>query len=367
MEEARYAEMLRTGKAWEDYCDALKSAGKIVLERSPDSDLDRAEGFRYLSRLSRMGLKFCLEHGDPAAPRLIQYMDATQKFGVDNPDQLYLWARISGRYEYRLAGTRGSVEYLGIGVYAGSAARGGRRTVAHVEASELSVDPHGRLEVVLSAREHEGNWIQLTPDSTTLIVRQTMNDPEREIPGDLEIDRIDATGPPPPLRASRVAKGLSRAAMQVIGSAKMFADLSDEWAKHPNVLHPSDAEMAEESFGDPDLYYVGGYWRLAADEALEIEFTPPECHYWGFLLCNYWTESLEYRYRPVSTNKHCAVYRPDGSVRIVVAHRDPGLPDVNWIDTEGHREGTMTLRWLLAKETPVPTPRVIRFDDLAGT
>ncbi len=45
--------------------------------------------------------------------------------------------------------------------------------------------------------------------------------------------------------------------------------------------------------------------------------------------------------------------------------RDPGLPGVTWIDTEGHREGTMTLRWLLADANPIPTPRVVRFTDLA--
>ncbi len=123
--------------------------------------------------------------------------------------------------------------------------------------------------------------------------------------------------------------------------------------------------MAEESFGDPDLYYSGGYWKVAPDESLVIEFTPPECVYWGFLLCNYWTESLEYRYRPVSTNKHRATLRGDGSVKIVVAHRDPGLPGVTRIDTEEHREGTMTLRWLLAETNPIPVPRVVHFADLA--
>ena len=124
--DAEAAELLRTGQAWEAFCDSLKGAGQIVLEHAPDHDIDRAEGFRYLTRLLRMGLKLSLEHADPAAPRLIRYMDETQKFGVDNPDQLYLWARISGAYSYRLRGPRGSASYYGIGVYAGSAGRGGR-------------------------------------------------------------------------------------------------------------------------------------------------------------------------------------------------------------------------------------------------
>lgn len=358
------AARLATGKAWEHFCDTLKTAGSIVLARTPDNEIDRAEGFRYLTRLLRMGLKLCLEHADPAAPRLVRYMDATQKFGVDNPDQLYQWARISGRYDYRLHGPRGTASYVGIGVYAGSAARGGRRTVAHVNVDDLPARDRSTIDVVLSAREHSGNWIKLDPDTTTLLIRQTMNDVEHEVTAGLVLERLGAAGPPPPLSASRVVRGLERAAAQVVESATMFADLADRWAASPNVLHPMDTRLARETFGDPDLYYAGGYWRLGADEALVIAFTPPACRYWGFLLCNHWAESLEYRYRPVCTNKHRATYREDGSVEIVVAGRDPGRARSTWIDTEGHREGIMTLRWLLAVEPLVPTPRVVKLADL---
>ena len=54
-------------------------------------------------------------------------------------------------------------------------------------------------------------------------------------------------------------------------------------------------------------------------------------------------ESLDYRYHNICINKHSATYEPDGSVRVVVSHRDPGLP--NWIETADHREGTMCWRW----------------------
>jgi hypothetical protein len=199
-----------------------------------------------------------------------------------------------------------------------------------------------------------------------MLVRQTMNDRTTEVPAALTLERLDAPGVPPPLDPARVTRGLARAAMQIIGSAETFADLSDRWAAQPNVLHPRDDRMAAESFGDPDLYYAGGYWRLEPNEALVIDVTPPPCRYWSFLLCNYWTESLEYRYRPIWTNKHRATYRADGSVRIVVAAADPRLPGITWLDTEGHREGTMTLRWLLAETNPVPQPRVVPVRALAA-
>ncbi len=61
-------------------------------------------------------------------------------------------------------------------------------------------------------------------------------------------------------------------------------------------------------------------------------------------------------------NKHTAVYEHDGSVLIVVAHEDPGVP--NWINTVGHRQGTMCFRWIRAKEHPQPRTRVVKRSEL---
>jgi hypothetical protein len=367
MEDAAYGEALHSGRAWEQFCDALKAAGAQVLAPDvPASDVDRAEGFRCLTRLVRLALKTGLEYADPAAPQLIPYMGDSQKFGIDNPDQDYLWARISGRRRYRLSGTRGGACYLGNGVYAGSAGRGDGRTVAHVHAEELEASPDGRLEVILSPEPAPGNWIRTDPGASTLIVRQTYGDRAAEEPARLSLECLDREAPPPPLTAEKLARSLERAALQVAGSLAFFKALSNRWRESPNLLHPTDRELAKRSFGDPDLYYCGGYWRVAPGEALVVDFVPPRCRWWGFLVCNYWTESLEYRYRPVATNGHRARRRADGSVRIAIAHEDPGLPDVNWLDTEGHGEGTMCLRWLLAETTPVPTPKLRKLSELRG-
>ena len=95
-----------------------------------------------------------------------------------------------------------------------------------------------------------------------------------------------------------------------------------------------------------------------------IEVQPPDCTHWNFQLNNYWMESLDYRYHTIHVNKHSAVYEPDGSVRIVVAHRDPGVP--NWIDTCAHGEGTMCFRWVDATAPVEPACRVARFEEIAS-
>ena len=75
-------------------------------------------------------------------------------------------------------------------------------------------------------------------------------------------------------------------------------------------------------------------------------------------------ESLDYRYHTIALNHAQVRARPDGSVRLVVSHRDPGLP--NWIETAGHRRGTMCLRWVGAERHPEPTTRVVKLGDLAS-
>ena len=73
-------------------------------------------------------------------------------------------------------------------------------------------------------------------------------------------------------------------------------------------------------------------------------------------------ESLDYRYHPISLNNQSARLATDGSLGIVVAARDPGLSaHPNWLDTTGHRRGTIGVRWVGKGVTDViPQCRVIK-------
>ena len=52
-----------------------------------------------------------------------------------------------------------------------------------------------------------------------------------------------------------------------------------------------------------------------------------------------------------------SVLEPDGSFRILVAGRDPGV--ANWLDTAGHAEGYVMFRWLRAAAEVRPDCRVV--------
>ena len=359
-------ERTMSGKAWADFCDTLKSAGDVILaEGSPTEPLDRAEGFRYLSRLTRAALEAFVEYADPLAPVLHRPVHETAKIGADNPDNYYQHATISGAHEYRITGTRGTIHYLDFATQtSGVASSGDSRQGGHLDAKDMEIGPDGGLEVILSTERKPGNWLPMTPDTSALIVRQTFLDRAREVPATLAIERVGGDGLPTPLTPARLDAGLQSAAGLVVSCAALFASWAEGFRKRTNELPKFDDAISMGAGGDPNICYYHGYWRLAPDEALVIEVTPPRCEAWNFQLDNHWMESLDYRYHRIHVNKHTARYRDDGSVRIVVAHRDPGVE--NWIETAGHGQGTMCFRWIRADAHPEPRTRVVKVAELAG-
>jgi hypothetical protein len=348
-----------SGESWRDFCEALQAAGAVILrDASPRDPLDRAEGFRYLTRLLRTALEQQLEFADPAAPVFRRPSHETVKIGADNPDNHYQSASISGEYEYRIRGKRNSIHYLGIGTYAGGYGSSGRSgQTGYIDDETLALDADGGFEIAVSCERRPGNWLPMEPDSSTLIVRQTYQSRENERIADLSIERVGASAPAG-LSPEGLDAALGAAAAYVQGTATIFTDWSEGFAKRKNELPRFDPKVAAAAHGDPNIVYYHGYWELAPGEQLWVEVRPPACDYWNFQVNNHWMESLDYRWHRIALNHSEVVPEADGSVRLVLAHRDPGHP--NWLETAGHARGTMCLRWVGAKEHPDPVTRVVR-------
>lgn len=357
-----------SGEIWEQFCDELKAAGQQILRaEAPNDAFNRAEGWRYLTRLTRIGLDMFMECSDRDFPTFYRPSHETAKIGADNPDNIYLRAEINGMNDYRISGSRGAVAYLGFIAIAGGyeEADGNMRSVASLDThSGLTVNADGSVEVILSRHPQPGNWLKITDDTLAVLVRETFLDRNTEVFADLRIERLNTDGvKPTPLQAKQLAESLRKTTAFVKGTASLFADWAQDFKAHPNSLPPADQAYCQKLGGDPNIFYYHGYFTLADDEALLIEVDRiPECDNWNFQLNNYWMESLEYRYVQIHLNKHTAHYRPDGGVSIVVGAAD--LNCVNWLDTTGHREGTMAFRWIGAVEHPQPQCRVVKIDEL---
>jgi hypothetical protein len=296
----------------------------------------------------------------------------TVKMGADNPDNHYYNATISGEYEYRLWGARGTVHFLHFATQKGGYGQsGGMPPTGFLDSRALVLGPGGSFEIAVS-RERPAdvpNWLPMERDTGLLIVRQTFLDRLHEVPAELHLERVggDSTPmamKPSPVTAESIDQGLTMASTLVAGASMLFATWARGFQKHVNELPRFDPDRSTAAGGDPEIAYYHSAWRLGPDEALVIEVTPPECETWNFQLDNYWMESLDYRHHTIHVNKHTARYEPDGSVRVVVAHRDPGVP--NWIDTVGHGQGTMCWRWIRATDHPQPRARVVPLAVLAG-
>ena len=95
------------------------------------------------------------------------------------------------------------------------------------------------------------------------------------------------------------------------GTASLFCDWAEGFAKHKNTLPKLDPAVATAAHGDPNICYFHGYWELGPDEALLIEVTPPRCDYWNFQLNNHWMESLDYRWHTIALNHFGARAKPE--------------------------------------------------------
>ena len=354
------------GTAWDEFCDALKEAGKVIRsEKAPKDSFNQAEGYRYLARLLRGGLESFLEFRDPLFPQLRCGAHETIKLGADNPDNRYESAPINPAYDYRITGTRGTVNYLGISsIINRYAVDGTMEVTGHIDHRQMDLGPNGEIDIILSKEEKPGNWLPLGESANSITVRQTFQDRENEARAEMTIERIGAKDDrPAPLTAEKLQRGLQGAAMFVHGSAKMFEDWAESFLPTLNDLPPADQDYCQSIGGDPNIFYFHSAWELEDDEVFIIEAPEiPECQTWNFQLDNWWMESLDYRHHTIHVNKHTAHYEPDGSVRVVVSHTNPGVP--NWIETAGHKKGTMCWRWIGADEHPTLNSRVAKLSDL---
>lgn len=342
-------------QVWAEFCRALERAGEVVLrDKAPATPLDRAEGYRYLTRLVREMLYSTVENADPDHPRLHE-LDRT-KIGADNPDNVYLSANIRGDRTYRITGTRSTIAYFSIGSKANRYAKDGTMaSTGELSDADLVVEADGTVEIIASATPHDKNWLPLAPDSTGLVVRQTYLDRTTETPGRWRIECVGGPAEPRELSPEFLTKALRRAALSVHGTAATFAGWTELFMTRPNELPDFGQEMFQRAGGDPEIFYLHGYWTLEPGQAWVIETEVPDCPYWNFQLDNWWMESLDHD-RRITVNKHTATL-DDGRLTIVVAPRDPGWG--NWIDTCGHTSGTALLRWLGATHHPIPECRVI--------
>lgn len=374
-DQAKARERLLSGRAWEDFCDTLKAAGRIIDQfgDSP-SDLDRAEWYRFLSRLTRSGMERLIENAEPTRPRL-RDMVWRQSINLQTVDQDHLMCQFDEARDYRVTGTRGTIPYFVFAVLAAPApsdpgaqdwAMQGVEGLKAFDPSNLKnrgflgsqqIDfaDDGSFEIILSQNDPGAgtHWIKLTPDTNCILIRLVWSDRATEVAPAMKIERLDGAAPEP-LTPELMANNLAWTAQGVLGYAELVRNWwlgsQGNFAAKLNRLDYSRAQYLSNG-GVPDRHVAFGGWSKNLDEALVLEFFPPVCEYWNFQLCNIWQENLDtYEDGNGWVNNYRFTAEPDGRVRIVVSERDPGIGG-NWVNSFGHEKGLWGLRLVRTEET----------------
>lgn len=356
------ARELLSGESWKRYCEALLEAGRHIFETNADaSPTARAAGAEYLLGLVRAGIGQALELADPASPRFFRNPDSASRWGAENADNQYLWARIDPAANYRIHGTRGTAFEFLIETKEGYMQLGDERNFATLRSGKIACDADGHFEIALSREPRPGNWLPLHPDSRYVAIRQFFGDWRRETPTHFAIERTEEEPLRDPLNPARASALLTDAGEWTLETARFFSrwtdQLRDAW--HPGEIAPARKFAG----GADDIYYGNDYYRLAPGEALLVETELPAARYWQFQLCDLWFRSADWTARQTSLNHLQAAIDDDGSFRCVVSPSDPGI--ANWLDTGGELEGVLQYRWIWSQTNPRPTARIVSSRALA--
>ncbi|MBW2233053.1 MAG: hypothetical protein JRH17_21940 [Deltaproteobacteria bacterium] len=417
--------------AWDDMIASIERARDAIdqpeLMPAPQNARSLAEGYRYLMGFVHSAVERAF-HEDPARPHFRNALSIINRATIDNADAIYFFAPIDGRDSYLIQGQvedprewrgeeppaigRKAPHYVifeaSQGVLAGDSGslrelRPGKKTqTGRLDSSQLHVEEDGSFEILLAPKRpngHTGNFIstlkvEARPDpddpnrpsdryANYISGRQLFNDWEREDAIHLAISQLGAQDPAPlEYGPTRAAEELRRCGGIVQGQMHfwnafwtiLMGTYGHREGGIPGVEFPRNAfntinaASGATGGGMSTNLYAGGVFELDPDEALVIE-NRIRCRpqYIGFQLGNLWGESIEYANSLGSLNGTQSEVDPDGVIRLVVAHRDPGVP--NWLDTTGHREGFLTPRWAYS-ETPPPdqwpsiNAKKVRFDEI---
>jgi hypothetical protein len=355
----------KTGLAVHELVETLGGMEKSFLEgpRAVTDEQSLLEGYRWIFSILRVALEAYV-WADPAKPMFVPIVGSHQKWGGDNADAFYCFAPIDPERTYRVTCKRGDAVYLSLTVYGGP--RDGRyssRIVGTINDRTMKAGPGGVFEIMLSKKEHAGNWLRLEDDAVCAITRDYLAEPVSQTKARWRIECLDPAEPPRRTDADEAAR--FRAATTFIREQLGFQPLPYDEAKWNTIAEPFPVPQVTYGWAAGDASYAMGSFRLGQGQALVIRGRSPECAFWNMSLWNPFLHTYDYRYERVTINGAQVKYENDGSWTIVVAGADPGHP--NWVSTAGHDYGSIWFRWFLPHETPQPLEaRVVALDEVAS-
>ncbi len=326
---------------------------------------DVAEGLRVVVHHLGTAIETPFED-DPARPAFRPIVTPWRKALGDNADARYHDARVHPGGTYRVRGRTGGAVYASFTVEAGAedgAFPSG--TVGVLNDTGFDVAGDGSFEITVGGPPRDRGWLPLAAEASRLTVRhywEQAASPNVPPPADLALT-IDLVGGDVPAAPPAPTDATVAAAIRRMGTYVRSRTL-DTMAKPGEGDPPAFVSRVPHEFPPPvppgahalaaaDAAYSMAPYLLGPDDALVMRARWPACRCANVSLWNRQLQTFDYLRHPVSLNRAQAVAGPDGTATIVLAHRDPGVP--NWLSTEGRPFGLVFWRFMLP-EGPIDTP-----------
>jgi hypothetical protein len=266
------------------------------------------------------------------------------RWGIDNPDSVYRVIPISGDERYEIRGRIGEHRMTENYFTLWDAHMG---TIDVLNGRTMQVDSDGGFTITVDAEPANGrpNHVQTSPAAYEFYIRDVLLDWGRDDPNYFEVQRLGGPTATP-------ARGLDEQAEATAAMMAYFADFTGKLshgvykmpANHFNLAWSADKVGAMRN-----QVYVMGRFDLAPDEAFVVDLSDGGAEYFTVPLSNIWGTTLDIVDRTGSLNKAQSVANEDGTYTYVISPVDSGV--ANWIDSDGLREGILTLRMAEFGET----------------
>lgn len=342
---------------------AANLGDRLISGDFPGASEDRAEGFVHLTGQLNCWLSWSVLHDDARRPRFQRQNDLVTPWGGPNADNVYRHARISSDRRYRITGRMHSCQEFMLAIRAGFMHEERWGTLREISATELGIAEDDEFSftlgnspdddvnlpdgaVMASIREYYYDWRPLEPATFTITCLDDDVDPPRR-----RITEVDV--------ADNLRRGL-------VGAEHSVENWNRYMSEHrAKAVDNTFDEVKSIDKGLAAARYRFCFWNLQPDEALIVTATVPEARYWSFQLYNMaWFELVEPNERQTSLNMRQTLIDADGLIRLVVAHRDPGV--ANWLDAGGRDVGLLTARWFWFTSNPEISTDVLPVDDVAS-
>ena len=362
--ESRYDE-LASVRRFGELQRAIEEVKQMVLHDARNEQ-EAIEGLRMILKHLASSTKDSLD-ADFMDPLRAKRDPRFRDIGAYNPDAEYDQAFIDGRYDYELSGKLGSVPYLSITV---NGSREGRlsQLVGYLDDAEIRkhARPDGSFTLWLTKTKPRkpGAWLHLPDEANGVVIRQYVADRERDTLASFSIRAIGGRLPDVERTTDEeMALRFSNTTDYLVVSSTWHRTLLPQMRETPNTFVSSHSTAIGASAANRENYYQMAYYELGEDEALLVDVDPPDTVYWNLTSATIWHESHRYLSDPVSLTSSEVAKREDGTVRVVLARRDPGHP--NWIKTFGHDRGFLILRIVGVEKHALPSVRKVSTSQLA--